>query len=477
MDRTLEDKTVPKNLISWGPRGDHFAVKNVDEFAKSLLPRMFKHCNFASFVRQLNKYGFRKIKILDDDDEKVRSPFLFGSGKIQRFDTPQSWTFKHPNFHAGGRNAVDNIKRKSPHHRYSNCDNSATSPLSVHCAQPVFPFPDITSIQAELLYLDVAHEDILFHVRNLERNLQDVLAQMGGFQRWIAQQDGIVHSLMCHLRDRNVHVVGECNPHDPFPSHVQGRTPQLHDQGGSLLPFVQETTPPDFTADGVSTSTKPSDFDLAALGMLNGPNVGGCGWAAPPHVLVVDDDAVCRLLSSKFLQVLGCSIDIAVDGVGAVNKMNENREKYDLVLMDIAMPNLDGVSASAMIRNFDTRTPIISMTSKARPNELWAYHSSGMNDILAKPFTKEGLFAMLEVCPIFIAFVCMADNSPLQKHLGQRRAGVNQNVCTSRMHISSAAPMRVPPPSEMRCENGLSDQSGPAVSSARWAPVFPTLGR
>ena len=55
------------------------------------------------------------------------------------------------------------------------------------------------------------------------------------------------------------------------------------------------------------------------------------GWAVPPRVLLVDDDAVSRKLSSKFLQVFGCTIDVAVDGDVAVNKMN--LEKYDLVLM------------------------------------------------------------------------------------------------------------------------------------------------
>ena len=55
------------------------------------------------------------------------------------------------------------------------------------------------------------------------------------------------------------------------------------------------------------------------------------GWAVPPRVLLVDDDAVSRKVSSKFLQIFGCTIDVAVDGVGAVNKMN--LEKYDLVLM------------------------------------------------------------------------------------------------------------------------------------------------
>ena len=119
------------------------------------------------------------------------------------------------------------------------------------------------------------------------------------------------------------------------------------------------------------------------------------GWAVPPRVLLVDDDAVHRKLGSKFLQVFGCAIDVAVDGVSAVNKMN--LEKYDLVLMDIVMPNLDGVSATSLIRQFDPRTPIISMTSNSQPNELLTYMNNGMNDILPKPFTKEGLLNMLEV--------------------------------------------------------------------------------
>ncbi|KAI6144149.1 SKN7, two-component response regulator, partial [Pisolithus tinctorius] len=105
------------------------------------------------------------------------------------------------------------------------------------------------------------------------------------------------------------------------------------------------------------------------------------GWAVPPRVLL-------------FLQVFGCAIDVAVDGVGAVNKMN--LEKYDLVLMDIVMPKMDGISATSLIRQFDHVTPIISMTSNSRPSEIMTYYSSGMNDVLPKPFTKEGLLDMLE---------------------------------------------------------------------------------
>ena len=78
------------------------------------------------------------------------------------------------------------------------------------------------------------------------------------------------------------------------------------------------------------------------------------------------------------------------------------------------MPKLDGVTATSMIRQFDHMTPIISMTSNSRPNEIMTYYSHGklsraiqtgpsvdfslgMNDILPKPFTQDGLLEILEV--------------------------------------------------------------------------------
>jgi osomolarity two-component system response regulator SKN7 len=65
------------------------------------------------------------------------------------------------------------------------------------------------------------------------------------------------------------------------------------------------------------------------------------------------------------------------------------------------MPKLDGVSATSMIRQFDNMTPIISMTSNSRPQEVLKYLDSGMNDILSKPFTKDSLIDILEVSSLF----------------------------------------------------------------------------
>nr|CAG8462274.1 13317_t:CDS:2 [Entrophospora candida] len=117
-------------------------------------------------------------------------------------------------------------------------------------------------------------------------------------------------------------------------------------------------------------------------------------WSVPPKVLLVDDDAIYQNIGSKLLRVFGCSFDIAVDGLSAVRKMNF--AKYDLVLMDIVLPNLDGVEATTQIRRFDMTTPIISMTSNIGADDCFKYLSHGMNDILAKPFTKANLLSMLE---------------------------------------------------------------------------------
>lgn len=62
----LEDPSF-QHIVSWGPHGDCFVVKDMNDFTKTVLPRMFKHQNFASFVRQLNKYDFHKVKNTDDN--------------------------------------------------------------------------------------------------------------------------------------------------------------------------------------------------------------------------------------------------------------------------------------------------------------------------------------------------------------------------------------------------------------------------
>lgn len=60
---TLENNSS-SGVICWGSGGDFFVIKDVNDFTVNLLPRVFKHSNFTSFVRQLNKYDFRKVRLI-----------------------------------------------------------------------------------------------------------------------------------------------------------------------------------------------------------------------------------------------------------------------------------------------------------------------------------------------------------------------------------------------------------------------------
>ncbi|KAJ3716686.1 hypothetical protein C8R42DRAFT_203155 [Lentinula raphanica] len=769
--KMLEDQSF-QDVVSWGPHGDCFVVKDMNEFTKSILPRMFKHSNFASFVRQLNKYDFHKVKNTDDN--------AFGE---------HSWTFRHPDFHADRRDALENIKRKVPASRKGQGAQNAASttrPMGTSGSNGIplasgsgsaggSPTPFYGSsgngysdyhtqqLQSQVDRLTASHDELSSHIRSLERNIgnlernlsglernyHEVLIEMVGFQRNMAQQDSVMQGLIewvlhgggtggegkrralppparnsailanvpssssttadnafasttsqpgpsqamgsssssmqriapsstsasspsLSLTNENPFVpssvtqqlmnssyrsdyvedgnnpmnlgpsdvgraalmkmneisrragngagdrppsrlwaaannAGLINPDgsfvDPLNNTVPVSNPSLNppdswnggvnvgptkitsrrdalakieelqrmrpasagflsnaaaklvnamgtygsgaenksnlaqdsaqenygDNGSSMsdvsneeavlpsastvanarleqeqqrsqemqsasepwnvmLPNVpplgsfgsqedlsssqpqqeQQSSPPlsmlnpfpeyasnheglqvytvghlmpKSAIDDMSgtwsfdpTMFGGSEFDFSGNSLVGGqerkadggspmmasssqiidpssssPATGSDsgskklrvrrtafvpGWAVSPRVLLVDDDAVSRKLGSKFLQVFGCKIDVAVDGVSAVNKMN--LEKYDLVLMDIVMPKLDGVSATSLIRKFDHMTPIISMTSNSKPNEIMTYYHSGMNDILPKPFTKEGLLDMLE---------------------------------------------------------------------------------
>ncbi|CDO70320.1 hypothetical protein BN946_scf184843.g9 [Trametes cinnabarina] len=168
--KMLEDTSF-SDVVSWGPHGDCFVVKDMNEFTKSILPRMFKHSNFASFVRQLNKYDFHKVKNTDDNQ--------FGE---------HSWTFRHPDFHADRRDALENIKRKVPAARKST-GRSANSPSPASNAS-------VEALQAQIERMQRDQEEMAAHIRSLETNYQNVLSEMVNFQRNMAQQDGLMQNLI-----------------------------------------------------------------------------------------------------------------------------------------------------------------------------------------------------------------------------------------------------------------------------------------
>lgn len=116
------------------------------------------------------------------------------------------------------------------------------------------------------------------------------------------------------------------------------------------------------------------------------------------HVLLVEDNAVNQQVAMGLLRLLGCTFDIADNGLEAVEKWQSGR--FDLVLMDIEMPVLDGISATQMIRQAEAGkqghyTPIVAVTANAMDGDRELYLNNGMDDYLSKPFSRQSLYQIL----------------------------------------------------------------------------------
>jgi CheY-like chemotaxis protein/HPt (histidine-containing phosphotransfer) domain-containing protein len=141
-------------------------------------------------------------------------------------------------------------------------------------------------------------------------------------------------------------------------------------------------------------------MDVSATAPLLSKAVPAAHWAARRFrgkVLLVEDNAVNQKVAQRFLERLGCDVELAGNGEECIGAWE--RDEFDVVLMDIQMPVMDGYTATRLIREregIDRHTPIVALTANAMTGQLERCLSSGMDGLLTKPIAIERLREVLD---------------------------------------------------------------------------------
>ena len=156
---------------------------------------------------------------------------------------------------------------------------------------------------------------------------------------------------------------------------------------GSLFWFTARLNPTEGPVDEA-----PADFDY---GIKDYTGV---------RVLLAEDNEVNREIAAELLNKVGVSPDLATNGQEAVQMVNDHH--YDLILMDVQMPEMDGLEATRVIRAMNNEkgepaarqnnTPIVAMTANVFEEDRKACLKAGMDDFLAKPVRPSKLYSMIE---------------------------------------------------------------------------------
>jgi two-component system, sensor histidine kinase len=153
----------------------------------------------------------------------------------------------------------------------------------------------------------------------------------------------------------------------------------------TLNPGSGETVLVELPAEIVDASAPEAEEDLAVL-------------PSRTHVLIVDDNATNRMVAGALCEMFGCTTQTADDGVEAVEAARATR--FDLILMDIKMPRMDGIEATRAIRRLPGalgRVPIVALTANGDAEAAKVYLANGMDAVVEKPIKPDRLLETLQM--------------------------------------------------------------------------------
>jgi two-component system, sensor histidine kinase and response regulator len=115
------------------------------------------------------------------------------------------------------------------------------------------------------------------------------------------------------------------------------------------------------------------------------------------NILLVEDNEINQQIATELLQSIKINVDLANNGKECINKLKENKNKYNLILMDIQMPEMDGITATKHIKSIEEfkNIPIIALTAHAMQEEIENCKKIGMIDYIGKPIEPTILFDVI----------------------------------------------------------------------------------
>lgn len=365
------------NTVFWTPDGRSFVISDTIEFSKTTLPRHFRHKNFSSFVRQLNKYDFHKVKSTNDDGEPV-----YGEN---------GWEFKHPNFLQFDTSGIDSIRRKLPEKR------RVEGPAGYR------------ELEDELRDLKRKHESLQKHFTSLSEDFSNAIGKLSGLQESLKKKEETMNHVFSMLAEFEYRFerLGMSQDDTASFDHIKRRRPDPSSAAQAQQAQAQATTtnyedhlwpstthtwlplhPPQVRRDSLGKNHPDGHADNAAESTGEIHQNGEV-----QKILIASDDSGCVKICSALLQKAGQVVEVIPDGVDAVEFLQTSASHVSLVLMETVLPRLDGCSAVELIRSVNRQVPIIMINDgSVNPKLEFLLQSGYVNEVLARPFNKDEFF-------------------------------------------------------------------------------------
>jgi len=118
----------------------------------------------------------------------------------------------------------------------------------------------------------------------------------------------------------------------------------------------------------------------------------------PLRVLCVDDDKIIQFTTQRAFVICGFVTDMAYDGEQAIDLVRNSFQKYDFILMDIHMPNMDGIEATKIVRTMRTyeNVPVFALTGDMTMEAKLKVVSAGMNEYFPKPVDMDEVLEIMK---------------------------------------------------------------------------------